>query len=727
MADEVILPEDPTEAVEAALGGTEDGKSLPERGKKYKKTGLSTNNQSDAEFMRATALMNRFIEARNARTNSGIEDEWAEAERLYNQEDDSRVEGEWRSDAFVPHATRETHNATPHLVSAILDSDQLVSITATSPSDEDYAKLEERIIEFQLEQKMQFPDALEIWAKQTVMLGTSCVFVGFKIVRVEKEFVEQVQVAANITAPRKQKRMVPIDAFNTISPLDITDIWVDPSSTPLRVPRLWYYERKSIRQMQASGIPYKNLDKLPEYPMTLREFFRTDFSSGDAASIGSRREQINSEMEDMDREDRLHHLIHEWDDEKKCWSVVADGDIEILEKLEFDTLPFVFSHYEFLNTRFYGRGVIAGIAKSCRNANRLRRQRDDNVELCLNKMMIVRSGAIVDEQSELIWRPGGVVHARGGSLENVMHVLEMGDVTQSAYADERIIKDDIEQVNGISNIAAGKSDAKSKTATGTSILRQMAVLRLRGPVRHMLQSMLKVVSLMIANNKKWLPQIEKEHLLGPSARLYRMYDFKGDRKVTLSIHPANLYDNKEVKTGQLLNAINILGKLGMLQTLDQTKLTKLILKQVGDVEDTDSLFTTADQMYTAPEFMAVLLESQQIVQAGQAAAMEGKPAEEILPQPTDNDKAHIAMHEQFQQVNPETAPLLVPHIQAHKMQQEQKAMQQAGMLPMMPPGGAGNGVNPRQLPQATTTESAVRTAANQGGAAAGRPSESLHA
>lgn len=691
MADEIIIAEDAATV-------------LPDRKPRKIKEGASVGQVSESETKRAHVIMDRFRNAQKARTASGIEDEWAEAERLYNQEDDLNVEGEWRSDAFVPHATREVHNATPHLVSAILDADRLVSVTAPDPAADDYAKLEERVLEYQLEQKMQFPDVLEIWAKQTVMLGTSVSFVGFKKVWEEVEQVVQQQVAPDISTPKIVKQRVVTDAYNVLYPLDITDIWVDPSSTPLYIPRLWYYERKSIRQMRDSGIPYTNLDKLPSSPVPMKEFFRADFQQDDGVAIGSRRDILWDDDADLDPEDRLHHLVHEWDDERKIWSVIADNDIEILRERKFKKLPFVFSWYEFVNTRFYGRGVVAGVAKSCRNANRLRRQRDDNVELCLSKMFVVKRGAIVDEQKELIWGPGRAIHVQGGTIDNSIKVLEMGDVTASAYQDERIIKNDIEEVNGISNVAVGKSDPSSRTATGTSILRQMAVLRLRGPIRHMLQSMLRVIDLMADNNQRYLSPLDKSKLLGVSARLYEKYNYNGQR-VVLNIHPASLYDNSEVKTGQLMTAINIMGGLGLLTMLDPRKLALMVMKKVADVDDTDELFLPSEQSYTAPEFMQIMAEIHTVLRG-----------EKVPVTPEQNHKARLEMAREFMRVHPEpeVAQFLLPYLQQHEQMQQQLALMAAA---------AAAPAAPQRLPQATSDEGANRSSANSAAAAAQRPSE----
>lgn len=698
MPDEIVISMDGKNTKEEViisagqpvLPGAPPGQPTPQGAGDAITVRITKKGGEEEEFTRVRSGMERFYEARNARTASGVEDEWAEAERLYNQEDNVAVEGEWRSDAFVPHATRETNNAVPHMVSAILDADRPVTITAEDPNLQEMADLEERLLNFQLTQQMEFGKALEIVSKQTAMLGTGATFSGFKIKKEERVFEMDAQIAEGITGKKKFKEMVAVEARNTLIPLDITDIWVDAFATPTHISRCFYYERKSKRQIREQGLPYTNLDKLTEYPPTMSEFLnKTDFTADDSTSIGSRHRN-EADQNYVDPEDQLHHLLHEWDCEKKTWSVLGDGLVELLAPRPWPTedFPVTFYWYDFApGNRFYGRGVVFPIAKSCRNANRLRRQRDDNVELCLNKMFVVRMGAVMDEQEEFIWNPGGVIHVRGGNLDNAVKVLEMGDVTQSAYADERIIKQDIEDVNGIGSIAAGVPDSKSRTATGTSILRQMAVLRLRGPIRHLMDSFRRVVRNMRSNNERFLPQVAVEHLYGPQAKMYDLYKKRlqsGPFKAQMNVHPASLYDDTDVKNSMLLNAVNIAGGLGLLRYTDPKQLTKLLFKRVGGLDDTDLIFIPEEQTYTSSDFLAILASAQQICQGAK-----------IPVNPMDRHAAYIEIYRKYQAIYPAESPLLEANIKQHELMLQQEAMQAAGIMP----AGDGQALNSRNLPQ----------------------------
>ena len=710
MADELKLDLNGDNFDEVLIAGPSEG-SLPgapgEESAPVVVTAEKRITNSGDEDTRRSELMNRFRDARDTRVASGVEEEWMEAERLYNQEDRTNVEGEWRSDAFVPHATREVNNAVPHMISAVLDADKLVKLDSPDEAWKDYASLEERLLAHQLTQQTEFPKKLELWAKQTALLGTGVAFVGFKRIREKILRQEMTQVTPTLTAMREREDTVVVDVRNDISPLDITDVWVDPHATPFKISRLYYYERKSIRQMRESGMPYKNFDKLPEWPVAMADFIQSkDYSKDDTVSIGSRHTAVR-DLTDVAKEDQLHHLIHEWDLEKKTWAVVADDEVELLAPRPWPTIkfPFVFMWYDYApGNRFYGRGVVAPISKSCRNANRLRRQRDDNVELALQKMFLVRMGALLNEKEEAVWRPGGFIHVRGGSLDNAIKVLEMGDVTQSAYADERIIKQDIEDVNGIGSIAAGVPDSKAKTATGTTILRNMVVLRLRGPVRHVVESMFNVFDIMLCNNYKYIPQTQLDDIFGAQAKLYSLYkkavlDLKSPRpKVNLSIHPAGLYDNREVKDAQFINAIGVLGNLGLLPLINQKELAKKILKSVGGLDDQDAIFVQGAQTYTAQDFLVISQKAQMLASGAQ-----------VPVNPNDRHEAYVEVYRMYQRIWPQQAQLLEPNVQQHEMFLQMLSMGAAGAAM-----GGGSAGNMNRMPMPTGDSSAAASAGNNG-------------
>jgi hypothetical protein len=662
-------------------------------------------NTMDAQArQRVTDSNLRFRSHRNARLASGVEEEWRESRALYYQDDDQGISGSWRSDAFVPHVTSQVHKILPHQVSALLEADQLLSVTPLNEANLQYAKVEEKCLYYQLTEKIKFELNWEIFCKACDIDGTSVAYIGWsqawKKIKVENP---QAQADGVVT---DQYQDVPTDAHNTFLPLDISDIWVDVNAVPGQpLKRLFHYQRLTRRQMEQMGV-FKHLDNLSPLPPSITEYLRQTIRATDPNSIGMMRENQSNDWMGMDPMDIPHHVITEWDDTTKTFSMMADDVVEILPPTPYPfnhgKMPFVFMHYEFCPGRFYSKGVPAFIAKSNRQANRLRRQKDDNVELAMNKMFLIRTGSILNEQEEMKWRPGGLVHVKG-NLEQSVLPLEMGMVSQNAYMDERIIKDDIEDVSGITPAFSGQGDSESRTATGTISNRNQSQLRVNGIIRHSVIAAREIFQMMISNDQQFIAPMEKMHLVGQSALIYGLYTPEmSSGQVALRVNPAKLYDNSDIKNQQLINGLGMMGKMGLFQFLDQAKVARLFVNRILGIDDPSEIM--ADPMAgTVSDFMKAQARADAMAQTGQV----------IPPEPGENHMVAMQVFQKLAHINPELAPLMEQAIQMEQQALQEMNLAAAGMMAQGgPQGGEGGGFNPARQPAMTSATGAVRSSAN---------------
>jgi len=670
--------------------------------------------QEEEERKRASKVMARFGVARNARVADGIETIWRENEALYNQETDDKKEGVWKSQAFAPHATREVNVAVPHLVAAIIDSDELVTLRAVpgkSEADSDYAKAEQTIINHQLVNKMDFPNRWELFCQPLALHGTSVAFVGFGHTKHKFEYQEPTGVDANgETTFAPATKDVVVDASNVFVPLELSHVWVDPTSTVINIPRLWLYEAKSIRDLKK--IPHiKNLDKLSADPPSAFSVLaqRGTSVSTNETKIGL--ENANIDQTGLDDEDKLHHIIQEWDYKKQQYTIVADGNVEILASRVFPFKardPFVWAWYNYRpGNKFYGIGVVEQIANSNRQANNLRRMRNDNVNLSINRPFIIKEGALTNEKKELKYGPGRAIHTRF-NIDGSIKQLDIPNVTQNAYTDEQIIKGDIDAVNGLHSIIEGKGDPNARTATGSAITQKNAILRLKNPIRKAMSAFKKVCVIMRAHNNQFLSAMEKEFLIGPSARLYQMYKESWEgQEVELSVHPAKLYDNEDLKNQQLLNALNIIGNIGLMPGLDQNFVLRYIMKRIGGVDETSEMFVQKSPLNNVEDFMDAMADIRLLAQG-----------QDVFAQPDDNHQVHIEMLKMYAQTSPPLAPAISGLIKQHEQQAQLAAAKEAGMMGQGGPPQTG-GVNPAREVSPSSEQGMVQSMQNQMGAGNG--------
>lgn len=113
--------------------------------------------------------------------------------------------------------------------------------------------------------------------------------------------------------------------------------------------------------------------------------------------------------------------------------------------------------------QYIGVGMVEPIQRLLEELNDTRNQRMDNVTLIVDQMYYVLEEADVNED-DLIARGGGVVY---GTVPGGVTPLPRGDVTQSAYQEEVVIKEDIQRALGISPLAKGAIEGLSGEAMHT--------------------------------------------------------------------------------------------------------------------------------------------------------------------------------------------------------------------------------------------------------------------
>lgn len=138
--------------------------------------------------------------------------------------------------------------------------------------------------------------------------------------------------------------------------------------------------------------------------------------------------------------------------------IFKDGAVD-----ELMLRPFVLLKDTDVAHQFLGLGMIEPILRLLEELNDTRNQRMDNVTLIVDQMYYVLDEADVDE-GDLVARGGGVVY---GSVPNGVTRLERGDVTESAYREEVVIKEDIQRALGLSPLAKGAIEGLSGEAMHT--------------------------------------------------------------------------------------------------------------------------------------------------------------------------------------------------------------------------------------------------------------------
>tara|TARA_R100001530_G_scaffold13251_2_gene12255 strand:+ start:1241 stop:3163 length:1923 start_codon:yes stop_codon:yes gene_type:complete len=203
------------------------------------------------------------------------------------------------------------------------------------------------------------------------------------------------------------------------------------------------------------------------------------------------------------------------DEEKKEYLIVLAND-EVVLRLEENPFteifkdgivdenylrPFVVMKDTDVPHEFHGMGMIEPIEKLLEELNDTRNQRMDNVTDVIDHMWQVVDGADIDE-GELVRRPGGIVHT---AIANGVSPLPVNDVTQSAYNEEQIIKEDIQRALGVPDVAVGSLQNLQGEAAATILaLQESANVRFDVKIGAFADAIRHAYSLILAYNQRWM-------------------------------------------------------------------------------------------------------------------------------------------------------------------------------------------------------------------------------
>jgi len=265
--------------------------------------------------------------------------------------------------------------------------------------------------------------------------------------------------------------------------VNIYDFFTDPDATDIQnaswvIHRYW----KTLDELEEAGY-YKNLKKLKrlisKVEKSVEERERHELAFG---FIG----------EDDETVEKVE-CLEMWD--KNGLAVMAGGEVMIREQdnpFWHGKKPFIVLKDSIVPHEFYGKGEVEPVIKLQHALNTIQNQIIDNRTQVLMNMWKV-TGENVDE-SELIYRPNGVVHL-SNEFEKVDPIVPP-DLTGNAQKDLSLIKADIQQALGIYDYTKGADSGTNKTATGISLVQEAANARFAHKIQ-LLEEAIKELGSMI--------------------------------------------------------------------------------------------------------------------------------------------------------------------------------------------------------------------------------------
>lgn len=372
----------------------------------------------------------------------------------------------WRSKLFIPSIGRAVDGLTVNLWLAIFSMTPFFEVKPREESDVARSKAVGALLEYQFEETSFKTEFLKFLI-QLGIYGTSFGKVYQKTIKKKvkrrrpKEFM-------GVTFPGefelKEEEEVVYDG-PCFQPIDIFDIVVSPNATSLEDTWVIHRSEKTlgeIKKMQKDGI-YKNVDDLELLIMGSNPTEQSE--SKERKHVGG----FPSAWGKEEGDDRRVEILEYHNMERTKIITVGGQSVELRNKenkLYID--PFVHANLWGVPFELYGIGIAEKAGDLQDQLNAEVNSRLDNRNLKQNFILKVRRGANVNTRS-LISRPGAVWLT--DDIEAIQAMTIPDVASNTSFAEENLLKQEIEEITGVTKYATGGgAETSKKTATEVSVM-----------------------------------------------------------------------------------------------------------------------------------------------------------------------------------------------------------------------------------------------------------------
>ncbi len=386
------------------------------------------------------------------------------------------------SKIYNPYSWSNVETIVPRMVA----QRPTVEYKPREPQDETSSEIQTALFEYWWAKDGVFSKVVS-WIKNSLIYGTGVVKLYWKTVEKEVTSYEYDAMGKPLIDENGEfvTRTDTITEFDDpcLEVVNIYDFFVDPEATEIQSAE-WVIHRyvKTFDKLQAAGY-YKNLKQLK------RLITKIEKSSEEV----KRHELAFGAKGDRDNTLQEIEIWEMWD--RDGLTVMAAGEVVIREQANpfwHGLKPFIALKDSVVPHEFYGKGEIEPVIKLQHALNTVQNQIMDNRTQVLMNMWKV-TGENVDE-SELIYRPNGVIHL-STEFEKVDPIVPP-DLTGNAQKDLQFIKSDIQQALGIYDYTKGAESGVNKTATGIGLVQEAANARFAHKIQ-LLEEALKELGTMV--------------------------------------------------------------------------------------------------------------------------------------------------------------------------------------------------------------------------------------
>ena len=481
--------------------------------------------------------------------------------RAYTLEEDKREDG---SNLFIPYIFNIVENAFPKITKSLFSVRPYLPYMPVNKKDPEAARKANNmtsLVEWELDNKMRGRIVYNEILRNTCMYGCGISKQTWKLE--ERTVVKRVDVTemqtdeesgltVSVTSKRPDEVVETVYDAPIMTNVPLEDFFFDPYATD--IDNAAYCIHRYYLPMHTV------LDMCNKAQLTISvSDLKSKIESGTSTSNEYDKSQNIGLSAKPTRKNEIE-VWEYWTNDIKCL-VLNRSIVGLVVNNPYWHRRKPFSKWECVpvSGEFYGIGIVEMCMQLQMELNTTRNQRIDNVSYALNRMYTILRTANIDT-TQLKSRPNGFIEVDD---HNDLQEISVHEVKDSGFAEETIIKNDMDVTSGVYNYTRGEPADRRETATTASILSQAGNDRFESQVLQIGWGGFSDSALQLAwLNRQYIDTETEITVVGDNGKSEDVTITQEDIDIDLQIIPApsSLFSaaNKQIQQNSLVQLANIL-------------------------------------------------------------------------------------------------------------------------------------------------------------------------
>lgn len=557
--------------------------------------------------------------------------------RAYTLEEDKREDG---SNLFIPYIFNIVENAFPKITKSLFSVRPYLPYMPVNKKDPEAARKANNmtsLVEWELDNKMRGRIVYNEILRNTCMYGCGISKQTWKLE--ERTVVKRVDVTemqtdeesgltVSVTSKRPDEVVETVYDAPIMTNVPLEDFFFDPYATD--IDNAAYCIHRYYLPMHTV------LDMCNKAQLTISVAdLKSKIESGTSTSNEYDKSQNIGLSAKPTRKNEIE-VWEYWTNDIKCL-VLNRSIVGLVTNNPYWHRRKPFSKWECVpvSGEFYGIGIVEMCMQLQMELNTTRNQRIDNVSYALNRMYTILRTANIDT-TQLKSRPNGFIEVDD---HNDLQEIAVHEVKDSGFAEETIIKNDMDVTSGVYNYTRGEPADRRETATTASILSQAGNDRFESQVLQIGWGGFSDSALQLAwLNRQYIDTETEITVVGDNGKSEDVTITQEDIDIDLQIIPApsSLFSaaNKQIQQNSLVQLANILVNNPY---VNQTE----FLKRVFDVFDFSNSEALLQQNVQATPAVTPAATTDTTVPVEETMAMDLTNSNTGMEEMTQNDEEFL--------------------------------------------------------------------------------------